>query len=607
MRITRFEGLIPKISDKALPDGKGTIAVNMDVYGNHLRPIKLPRSTGEKLLTPCGDVFTGTPVSIHRAGSILVAWDKLVFTSVDWTRKLGETTFLFVDNGKLYRQSAERILRKDCPIEVGIKRPDKAQVVAEPVDMAGCPPTRIDNICVPIDENCDSVEHPPVPVSYLFTYINSCGEESAHSKPSEVVDIQWGDAAKVTVTDEPPHNAVKRRWYRAVTDNEGIAHWLKVGETPIEQTTFFDTNCPCDFSCELSTEDHDAPPDCLDGVVAIGDNQVIVWSNKHFWVSENNFPHAYNINNEYRLRYHIKGMYEVTTTLEGRVHYTVIAITDGLHYTLATDNPDTVEITEIQQRYKCLNFNTVCQSESEVVYIAPQGLVSVSMQGENLLTGVLMTENEWQKYDLSNLSISYHDDRLYGFNRQGGFIMQMGADKRRDLEFVEHNVVVDRGFTDETSHLLVFVGNNIYEWGAGSVATYDWKSKTEMMAGLWRPTTCKVVSPDFDNAVPKGLEEARIKYLEWTRKFPTADKALFFAHNPEYQQHYSYLVNVRPFVTVVIYADNREYFRRKVSSNKPFYLPRRHKAIDWSIRVIGSIRIDEIHMQGSRESLLGSD
>ena len=57
---------------------------------------------------------------------------------------------------------------------------------------------------------------------------------------------------------------------------------------------------------------------------------------------------------------------------------------------------------------------------------------------------------------------------------------------------------------------------------------------------------------------------------------------------------------------IIIYADGKEYYRRTVSSTKPFLLPRKYKAIDWAVRVIGSLRIEEIHLQASRESLLGS-
>ena len=604
MRIAQFFGLVPKVADKSLPEGKSVIANNLDIYGNHLRPIKLPSDTGMRLLTSCGELFTGEPVSIHRAGSLYIAWDKLVFTAPDWTRKLGETTFLFVENGKLYRQSAERILAKQCPIPVGIKRPENAEVRLEKMPKAGCPKTKIKPLCI-ADNDCDNVPHPPVPTAYLFTYINACGEESAQSKPSEVVDIEWGDAAKVTVVDTPPENAVARRWYRAVSDNENNARWLMVGETPINQTEFYDNNCPCDFSCELSTDTHDAPPECLEGVAAIGDNLTVVWSNKHFWVSEHNFPHAYNLNNEYRLRFRIRGMYEVTPRIEGDVHYTLIAITEGMHYSVATDDPNQVEIAEIEQRYKCVNFNNVCQVDSEVIYSSEQGLVTISPQGEQLITGEIVTENEWSAYEPRTVRLTYHDDRIFGFTKDGGFILQIGSDKRRDSDFSTHNVVVQRGYTDEISPFIVVNNGHIYEWGKGENAVYDWKSQTQMMAGLWRPVACKVVSPDFDNIMPRGHREAKIKYEEWRRQNPYADDKVFFCKYPEFQQHYSHLIGNRPSVTVIIYADGREYFRKKVYSNKPFLLPRRYKAIDWAVRVIGLIRVDEIHLESSRESLLG--
>ncbi len=607
MRITQFSGLAPKIADKSLPQNRGVIAENMDIYGGHLRPIRLPRDTGQHLLTTCGALFTGTPVTVHHAGSVYVAWDKKVFTAVDWTEKLGPTTFLFVENGKLYRQSAERLLAGRCPIEVGIKRPEGETITTSVESQAGCEETKIPLLCVP-DNDCDNVEHPPVPVAYLFTYVNGCGEESAHSKPSEVQDIKWGDAVLINVTaDNVPENAVKRRWYRAVTDNEGVARWLKIAETPIAQTQFYDMNCPCDFSCELMTENHDAPPDCLEGVAAIGDNMTIVWSNRHFWVSEENFPHAYNLVNEYKLRFHILGMYETTPRIEGEVHYTLLVITNGLHYTLSADKPSSVGISEIQQRYKCTNPDGVGIAEGEVIYPCEQGICSLSMQGETLLTGAIMTENEWAKFRPQEVKLAYYDDRIFGFHKDGGFIMQVGNDGRRDADFVTHKLKVDIVFNDETSPFLLFKGNKIYEWGKGDKAFYDWKSNTDMMAGIWRPVACKVISPDFVNTVPRGFREAKASFTEWKRKFPNGDVEDFFKNNPKYQIHYATLLGHKPSVTVIIYADGNEYYRKVVSSNKPFLLPRKYKAIDWSIRVIGQLEIEEIHLQSSRETLLSGD
>lgn len=606
MRITTFSGLVPKLAHKTLQDGKAVIAENLDLYGNHLRPIRLPLDTSEKLRTPCGELFTDKPATVHRAGSVYVAWNKKIHTAVDWTNKLGDTTFLFVDDGVLWRQSAERILAGECPIRVGICRPDGAEITTTVENEAGCEATEIPYLCAPYN-NCDNVPHPPVPVAYLFTYINSCGEESAHSKPSEVLDIEWGDAVHVSVSDpNVPDNAVARRWYRAVTDNEGTPHWLFLAETPIGQTAFYDTNCPCDWGNELSTENHDCPPDCLEGVTVTGDNMTIVWSNRRFWVSQQNFPHAYDINDEYKLRYHIQGMYEVTPRIEGEDHYDVLAITNGLHYTISANAPNEVRIAEIQQRYRCFD-NTPCHSESGLLYSSPQGIVLITMSGEELVTGHLMTEHEWSEFSPRTVRLAYHDDHIYGFTVKGGFIMQVGSDKRRNGEFVTHNVKVDMGFTDEVSPLLVFNDGHIYEWGKGEKAIYDWKTHTHVESGIWRPVACKVVSPDFDNIMPKGHREAKIEFAQWRRKFPTGDVTQFFLSNPHLQQHYAHLVGCRPSVEIIIYADGREYYRRAVSTNKPFLLPRKHKAIDWAIRVIGSLRIEEIHLQTSRESLLGGN
>lgn len=607
MRVAQFGGLIPKVTDKSLPKGHSTIANNLDLYGNRLKPIRLPLPTGERLLTACGEVFKGKPVTVHRAGSVYVAWDKQTFTAVDWTNKLGSTTFLFVENGKLYRQSADRILHGQCPIEVGIQRPAGETVTAAPETQAGCAKTKIQPACVPV-EDCDNVAHPPVPVSYLFTYLNACGEESAHSAPSEVVDLEWGDAALVTVTaNNVPANAVQRRWYRTVTDNEGTARWLKIADTPIGQTQFYDMNCPCDFSCELSTETHDAPPDCLMGVANIGDNVTVIWSNKHFWLSEHNFPHAYNLFNEYKLRYQILGMYEVTPKLEGEDHYSLVAITDGLHYVIAAHDPTAVQISEIQQRYKCANPLSVCHAESELIYSSPQGICSISTSGETLLTGAVMTEVEWLDHHPEQVRLAYHDDRIYGFHKDGGFILNIGNDNRREASFVTHDVKVAFGYTDEVSPFAVFHRGDVLEWGKGDKATYDWKSQTEMLNGMWRPVAGKIISPDFQNTVPRGFRQAKMDFDEWKRKFPNGDVREYFRTRPDAQRHYARLVGGRPTVELIIYADGKEYFRKTVYSNKPFLLPRRYRAIDWAIRVIGSIDIEEIHLQSSRETLLGGD
>lgn len=288
------------------------------------------------------------------------------------------------------------------------------------------------------------------------------------------------------------------------------------------------------------------------------------------------------------------------------MHYSLIGITDGLHYVINATAPESLEIAEIQQRYKCYD-NTAVHAESQIIYSSKQGMVAITLSGEELLTGHLMTENEWADFDPRGIRIAYHDDRIYGFNSTGGFIYQIGADKRREGEFITHNLVFDYGYTDEVSRFIVFKDSKMYEWGTGELAIYDWKSHTAIQAGMWRPVTCKVVSPEFNNINMKGYEKAKTAYDNWKRENPYSDVNIFFCNNEDARKHYAHLVGLRPSVEVILYADGREYYRRTVRSNKPFLIPRKYKAIDWAIRVRGKLQVDEIHLQTSRESLVGQE
>ena len=183
-------------------------------------------------------------------------------------------------DGKLYRQSESRILQKKPPIQVGITKPDcKNPPRAEVMSQAGCKEEQIEQICPDnTDENCNTDGYPPQLTAYKFTYVNKCEEESTDSMPSNYVEVMNGDAVRLTVDDTPPENAVKRRWYRAVADDDGNANWLYVGTTSVAENTFYDVTCPLSWGSMLQTENDAPPPECIKGVANIGNLRTIVWS-----------------------------------------------------------------------------------------------------------------------------------------------------------------------------------------------------------------------------------------------------------------------------------------------------------------------------------------
>jgi hypothetical protein len=122
------------------------------------------------------------------------------------------------------------------------------------------------------------------------------------------------------------------------------------------------------------------------------------------------------------------------------------------------------------------------------------------------------------------------------------------------------------------------------------------------MPGLWRPTTLKVVSSDY-MMMSAGAEEALAAYKNFEKKYANVSAETFIRQFPQYKAYVAELTGKRHSIEVIVYADGREYYRRDVSTNKPFLLPRKYRAITWAVEVRSRITIDEIHVQTSRETL----
>ena len=123
------------------------------------------------------------------------------------------------------------------------------------------------------------------------------------------------------------------------------------------------------------------------------------------------------------------------------------------------------------------------------------------------------------------------------------------------------------------------------------------------MAGLWRPTTIKVVSSEY-MLMSAGSDKALVAFRDFKKKYPNTSVDVFIREFPEYQPYVAELSGKRHEVEVILYADGREYYRRPVFTNKPFLLPRKYRAIDWQVEIRSRIPVDEVHVQTSRETLL---
>lgn len=609
MHFVQFGGMVPKVHPKHLGDKYAVLAQDLDIYGGRFQPLPELGET-RPVVTIVGEVYEGEPRVIHYQDGVYVGFPYFTTVAPDYTNRLGENSFFFIGEDKqLYRQSITRVTQKKKPILVGMQKPDcKYKPKAETLSDQGCIADNIDLLCVPMyDRNCgDKILFN---TAFCYTYVNRCGEESQPSYPSNHVDFYDGDAMKLTANDKPPENAKIRRWYMLVSDSEGIGHWLYIGEHSTKEQTFYNTNCAMSIGEELNTEMDGAPPACVSGVAAVGNNQIILWQGKSLYFSQRHRQHAFDPSQEYRLMYDILRAEEVTETIESGSHHTVLVLTKGLHYIVGAGD-EIVNIREIQIKAPVYNAESVCVAENTVFFVSPNGLYEFTSGGIKLITGQFFTEREWVEFAGEETRIAFWDDRIHGVGRKN-WIMNFSDDDRRDPSFV---VTTEKASNIHAHHIggLVYV-MKVHEGQAARLRTFGsvgdrnrcavWVSPIMVMAGLWRPTTVKIISSQF-MMMSAGAERAINAFKNFQKKYPRVTADMFIRENPEYKPYVAELTGKRNTVEVILYADGREYYRREVSTNKPFLLPRKYRAIDWQVEVRSRISIDEIHIQTSRETLL---
>lgn len=604
-----FGGLVPKLAPKILRPENGTVAENLDVYSTRFLPHK---ELGESvtLLSVYGRRYAGRPEVIHKVGNTFVAFTDWVSIAQDPTERLGRNSFLFVEGGKLWRQSEQRILQKLRPLQVGIERPScKAIPTAEIIKGAGCETPDIGDVCGLEfgKDNCH--ERVPNLTAYKYTYVNECEEESGDSYPTEFIDFHDGDAIKVVANDTPPSNAVKRRWYRAVPNQDYGVEWLFVGTQDIHDQEFYDTACAEGLGASLETELDNPPPTCIEGIVNIGNNRTMLWGGDKIYVSNVMRPHAYPTANEYKLRFNILRLAAVTEKVEGGEHYQVLALTDGLHYRIVFT--DTVGISEIETRFATVSKELTCTNEVAMYFVSKEGICEFTTGGIQLISGDYFTEREWsQWYNRATTRLVFHDGSLFFFGDKN-FIYRLGADERRESTLTTLSTRWDNGWSDHGNKLLVYAAHAyapLCRWFAEGQDRMCgvWRSKPVMMSGRWRPTTFKIVSPEFAHKSVHARRERGL-YKDWLRRHPSLGVGDYIKANPEKDKYRAELIREYPSVEVILFADGKEYYRRNVTTERPVQVPRKYRAIDWQVEVRSRLVIEEIHIQTSRESLLSEE
>lgn len=603
MRNTAFRGIRPRSMDDTLENNFASYAVNCLLYDGAIRPLRSPEYVGQVVDTDA-KLIEGEIKRLHVSDDMLVGFKYETFVAPDPLQRGGQDSFLFIKDGELYRSSSTWIQDGEGAVRVGICPPKSAPTVS--ATGSKCSPTYDITMegCIEDHLSMDCQEDRQV-LSFLYTYVSACYEESAPSYPSEAITIETLDEVAVLATETPPANAIARRWYVAVPTGESTS-WFLVAETPIEQVLLRHCHTAFSFNDILQTEDYNAPPTCLQGVGIIGDATTFVWHNRNIWFSEPNQPHAYPSRHRQTIEDNIVAIISLTDQSHASgVGYINVILTDGHPYLMRGDLPENVNITRLNRDAPCLNPMGAIAYEGNVFYTSHDGMYRITDASIYNITTEWFTLQEWEKLNPAAMKLGYYNDRMFAFSDTTDGIMfkytRENNQHQYDCVYISPWYKAVQPQRGGELYVVDSMGH-VYTWEkAHTRLVAEWRSKLFTQSGLWKPTAAKVIADVQDFALGEARQVYELMAHEQKDLAPYFCVAQFLVKHPEYIRYYDYLV--AQIITFSISADDRPVYSRIVKSHKPFRIKRDRRRIYWSYGVRTQTDVREIHVQTALDDL----
>lgn len=248
--------------------------------------------------------------------------------------------------------------------------------------------------------------------SYVYTFVNDIGEESAPSPASITVIKDVLTTVTITTPTAPPTGLDWRietkRIYRSVT-TLSVTTFFFVAEVALTEPTYIDILTDEQLGEALVSDDWDIPPENLRGILALPNDVYVGFVVNQICFSVQGRPHAWPV------RFRLNTDFPIVAI--GNVDTTVIAATQKFPY-LATGNaPDAYSMTKLELPQSCVSKRGCVYLRAwGWCYPSPDGYVAVAGTGQaRIISEQLFSRKEWQALNPSTLIAREHDDRLFAF------------------------------------------------------------------------------------------------------------------------------------------------------------------------------------------------
>lgn len=250
--------------------------------------------------------------------------------------------------------------------------------------------------------------------SYVYTFANDLGEESAPSLPSATITRPDGASVTVTTPTSLPtgvstgYGITTKRIYRAATGNTGTA-FLFVAEIPLGTADYVDTLTDAELGEALQSALWTLPPSDLRGILALPNGVMVGFRRNQLCFSAQNHPHAWPI--EYRLNT------DTDIVGIGNVDNTVVIGTKSFVYIATGNDPAAYSMSKFEVPYACMSKRSFAYLTGiGVVFAGTNGLMAVSGPGQvRNLTDPVFTDEQWKALDPTSMRAVAHNDIYFLF------------------------------------------------------------------------------------------------------------------------------------------------------------------------------------------------
>ena len=342
--------------------------------------------------------------------------------------------------------------------------------------------------------------------SYVYTFVNDLGEESAPSIPTATVLRDDTIAVTVTLPGVAPagsagYGITYVNLYRAVTGNTGTAY-LFVAQLPLATTTYVDTLDDTALGEILISTDWDLPPADMQGILALPNGVMAGFSKNRLCLSAQNYPHAWPIQYQLTTDTNIVGIANIDTT--------VVIGTKSFVYVASGNDPSNYSMAKFEVPHAAsskLSFAYI--TGLGVVFSGPDGLmVCGGINQLRNLTETIFTKDQWTALGPASIaSVAYNDIYFMSWNNgttKGTYAVDLRSDGFGVVEMAWHSAatyvdpvadlmytVLDQDTEPDNAALPVHPAlpspldsEHIYQFeGSSSVLmTYSWTSKVFLEA-----------------------------------------------------------------------------------------------------------------------------